>query len=69
MYGKRTERTVAPDARDPQQDMWQQLQDLDKRRNRSGVPMDVYRDISGIIADEAMPIIDELINMIITEDK
>lgn len=42
----------------------QQIKDLDKRRNRSGVPMDVYRDISGIIADEAVVVIDELVNMI-----
>ena len=41
-----------------------QIHDLDKRRNRSGVPMDVYRDMSGIIADEAIAVIDELIKLV-----
>lgn len=41
-----------------------QCKDLDRRRNRSGVPMDVYRDMSGILADESLVIIDELIGII-----
>jgi hypothetical protein len=41
-----------------------QIKDLDKRRNRSGVPQDVYRDISGIIADESTVVIEELTKII-----
>lgn len=41
-----------------------QINDIDKRRNMSGVPMDVYRDLSGILADEAIPVINELVKII-----